>query len=320
MKHSSLALTDRAASGARYVWMASLSMVLILSQALMAEARGVPGSFADLAEQVSPSVVNITTSTTVAGRTGPQGIVPEGSPFEDFFREFQDRNRPNGDRPRRSSALGSGFVISEDGFIVTNNHVIKGGDEIYINFDDGRKLKVDKVLGKDAKTDLALLKVTPKKPLKAVPFGSSDDARVCDWVMAIGNPFGLGGTVTVGIVSAKNRDINSGRVFGGWVAGLSDHIVSMTMGTALEDGEWFTTTELQTRIFRPVGHGLITIEGRLVSRGRTTGFVEADWRDEKGRHLARISAAKAIRTMEELVGPEKLAQKPKATRTFCKRL
>jgi len=105
------------------------------------------------------------------------------------------------------------------------------------------------------------------------------------------------------------RDINSGRVFGGWVAGFSDHIVSMTMASALDDGEWFTTMELQTRIFRPVGLGLITIEGRLVSRGRTTGFVEADWKDENGRHLARISAAKAIRKMEELGGPEKEALK-----------
>lgn len=103
--------------------------------------------------------------------------------------------------------------------------------------------------------------------------------------------------------NSGDRDINDGRVFGGWVAALSDHIVSMTMASALEDGEWFTTTELQTRIFRPVPNGLITIEGRLVSRGRTTGFVEADWHDEKGRHLVRISAAKAIRTMEELNGP-----------------
>ncbi|MEM7494118.1 MAG: PaaI family thioesterase [Pseudomonadota bacterium] len=99
-----------------------------------------------------------------------------------------------------------------------------------------------------------------------------------------------------------SRDIQPDRVFGGWVAGLSDHIVSMAMASALEDGEWFTTTELQTRIFRPVPNGLIHIEGRLVSRGRTTGFVEADWHDAKGRHLVRISAAKAIRTMAEL-GP-----------------
>lgn len=102
-----------------------------------------------------------------------------------------------------------------------------------------------------------------------------------------------------------DRDIQPDRVFGGWIAGFSDHIVSMTMASALEDGEWFTTTELQTRIFRPVPNGLITIEGRLISRGRTTGFVEADWRDEKGRHLARISAAKAIRSMNELGGPAK---------------
>ena len=97
-----------------------------------------------------------------------------------------------------------------------------------------------------------------------------------------------------------DRDISDGRAFGGWVAGLSDHVVSMCMASALEDGEWFTTTELQTRIFRPVPHGRITIEARLVSRGRTTGFVEADWRDEKGRHLVRVSAAKAIRTRVEL--------------------
>ena len=100
--------------------------------------------------------------------------------------------------------------------------------------------------------------------------------------------------------NSGDRDINTGRAFGGWVAGLSDHIVSMTMASALEDGEWFTTMELTTRIFRPVTTGLIKIEGRLVSRGRTTGFVEADWRDEHDRHLARISAAKAIRTFDEL--------------------
>lgn len=110
-----------------------------------------------------------------------------------------------------------------------------------------------------------------------------------------------------------SRDINSGRAFGGWIAGLSDHIVSITMATAIEDGEWFTTMELQCRNLRPVEKGLITIEGRLVSRGRTTGFVEADWRDEKGRHLVRISSAKAIRKMEEIGGPEKDAAKTKVS-------
>ena len=101
------------------------------------------------------------------------------------------------------------------------------------------------------------------------------------------------------------RDINSGRVFGGWIAGLSDHIVSMTMASALEDGEWFTTTELTTRMFRPMQQGLIRIEGTLVSRGRTTGYVEAEWRDERGRLIAKAVAAKAIRAMEEIGGPDK---------------
>jgi len=136
--------------------------------------------------------------------------VPEGSPFEDLFEDFfnkEGRTRPD----RRVSSLGSGFVIdAEEGLIVTNTHVIEGADEIIVNFADGSRLKVDKVVGKDGKTDLALLKVTPKKPLKAVKFGSSEALRVGDWVMAIGNPFGLGGSVTIGIISAKARDINSG--------------------------------------------------------------------------------------------------------------
>jgi serine protease Do len=109
------------------------------------------------------------------------------------------------------SSLGSGFVVDgKEGIVVTNNHVIEGADEIIVNFNDGTKLKVDKVLGKDTKTDLALLKVSPKRPLPAVAFGSSTKMKVGDWVMAIGNPFGLGGSVTVGIISAKQRDINSG--------------------------------------------------------------------------------------------------------------
>ncbi|WP_206080285.1 DegQ family serine endoprotease [Pacificoceanicola onchidii] len=191
----------------RLFWLGTLSMVLILSQSLMAHARGAPESFADLAEQISPSVVNITTSTTVAGRTGPQGIVPEGSPFEDFFREFQDRNGPQGDRPRRSSALGSGFVISEDGFIVTNNHVIEGADEIQIEFFEGMELPAQ-LIGTDPNTDIALLKVEADGPLKFVNFGDSDTARVGDWVMAMGNPLGQGFSVSAGIVSARNRALS----------------------------------------------------------------------------------------------------------------
>jgi serine protease Do len=186
-------------------WLASLSMVLIVAQSLMAHAR-VPESFADLADKISPSVVNITTSTTVAGRTGPQGIVPEGSPFEDFFREFQDRGG-QGDRPRRSSALGSGFVISEDGYIVTNNHVIEGADEIMIEFFSGQELPAE-IVGTDPNTDIALLKVKSDQPLPFVSFGDSDTARVGDWVMAMGNPLGQGFSVSAGIVSARNRALS----------------------------------------------------------------------------------------------------------------
>ncbi|WP_370402643.1 Do family serine endopeptidase [Sulfitobacter sp. JB4-11] len=166
-----------------------------------------PESLAPLAEQISPSVVNITTSTMVEGRTGPQGMVPEGSPFEDFFREFQDRNNGDGNRPRRSSALGSGFVISEDGFVVTNNHVIDGADEITIEFFSGEELKAE-VIGTDPNTDIALLKVETDEPLPFVTFGDSNTARVGDWVIAMGNPLGQGFSVSAGIVSARNRALS----------------------------------------------------------------------------------------------------------------
>ncbi|WP_093092506.1 DegQ family serine endoprotease [Shimia aestuarii] len=188
----------------RLLWLAFLTGMLVLAQALTAQAR--PESFADLAEKFSPAVVNITTSTVVAGRTGPQGIVPEGSPFEDFFREFQDR-QGDGDRPRRTSALGSGFVISEDGYVVTNNHVIEGADEILIEFYSGEELPA-KVIGTDKNTDIALLKVESDKPLPFVSFGDSDTARVGDWVIAMGNPLGQGFSVSAGIVSARNRALS----------------------------------------------------------------------------------------------------------------
>ena len=210
MKPQAIALTaehaERDATPLRLFWLTALSMVLIVSQSLMVSARGTPESFADLAESISPAVVNITTSTTVAGRTGPQGIVPEGSPFEDFFRDFQDRGG-QGDRPRRSSALGSGFVISEDGYVVTNNHVIEGADEILIEFFSGKELSAT-VIGTDPNTDIALLKVEAEEALSFVNFGDSDTARVGDWVMAMGNPLGQGFSVSAGIVSARNRALS----------------------------------------------------------------------------------------------------------------
>ncbi|NQU72870.1 MAG: trypsin-like peptidase domain-containing protein, partial [Rhodospirillales bacterium] len=185
-----------------------------------AMAKMVPDSFADLAAKLLPAVVNISTTQVVKqpqaaphrqGQERGQGQGPQvapGAPFEDFFREFFDRQRRGGTQ-RKMTSLGSGFVIDPSGLVVTNNHVIAEADEIMITFSDDRKLKA-KVIGRDAKTDLALLKVEPKKPLVFVNFGDSDGARVGDWVVAIGNPFGLGGTVTAGIVSARHRDINSG--------------------------------------------------------------------------------------------------------------
>jgi len=175
-----------------------------------AEARG-PESVADVAAPLLDAVVNISTSQTVSGSRGiPVPQLPEGSPFQDFFDEFFDQQQDGGEsRPRRVQSLGSGFVIDPSGIIVTNNHVIEGADEITANFNDGTKLTAE-LIGRDEKTDIALLRVKPGKPLTAVGFGDSEALRVGDWVMAIGNPFGLGGSVTVGIVSARNRDINSG--------------------------------------------------------------------------------------------------------------
>mgnify|MGYP002700509320 CR=1 FL=1 len=153
-------------------------------------------------------VVNITTTTVIAGRANqmPRGIVPKGSPFEEFFREFEDRRRGNGGASR-SSALGSGFVISADGFIVTNNHVIEGADEIEVEFFSGERLAA-KVIGTDKNTDIAVLKVDSDAPLPFVSFGDSDTARVGDWVVAMGNPLGQGFSVSAGIVSARNRALS----------------------------------------------------------------------------------------------------------------
>src|SRR5690606_32455023 len=166
-------------------------------------AFGAPESFAELAEKISPSVVNITTSSIVSGPAQRGPMVPEGSPFEDFFNQFDD---PNG-APQRSEALGSGFVISEAGYIVTNNHVIEGAGEIMIEFFGGEKLPA-KLIGTDPKPDIALLKVEATKPLPFVQFGNSDLMRVGDWVVAMGNPLGQGFSVSAGIVSARNRELS----------------------------------------------------------------------------------------------------------------
>lgn len=191
----------------RTAWALLAALALVMALAGRSEARAAPDSFADLAEKVSPAVVNITTSTVVEAPMDGGPMVPEGSPFEDFFRDFNNRQGGGETQPQRSTALGSGFVISADGFIVTNNHVIEGADEISIEFFSGKKLDA-KLVGTDPKTDIALLKVESPEPLPFVTFGNSDVMRVGDWVMAMGNPLGQGFSVSAGIVSARNRELS----------------------------------------------------------------------------------------------------------------
>ena len=190
---------------------AGTAAILLPALAQDAAARG-PDGIADVAEQVIDAVVNISTSQTVDAKNGPMLQLPPGSPFEELFEEFNRNRRGDQNReraPRRVNSLGSGFIIDADGIVVTNNHVISEADEINVILNDGSRLKAE-VIGRDQKTDIALLRVKPDKPLKAVKFGDSEKLRLGEWVIAIGNPFSLGGSVTAGIVSARNRDINSG--------------------------------------------------------------------------------------------------------------
>ena len=201
-----------------------------------ARAHGAPDGFADLAEQLLPAVVNISSTQTIAATkdagkdSGKDGADGEQTPFEQFFHEYMNRHghsdngdggdqggdngdgdqtTPNDGKAHHSQSLGSGFIIDASGIVITNNHVIDGADEISVILQDNTTLKA-KVLGHDDRTDIAVLKVEAKKPLPFVHFGDSDKSRVGDWVLAIGNPFGLGGTVTAGIVSARGRDIQQG--------------------------------------------------------------------------------------------------------------
>jgi serine protease Do len=203
------------------ICLTATSVVLMSAPAL---ARG-PDGIADVAEKVIDAVVNISTSQTVEAKGGGEGRgampqLPPGSPFEEFFDDFfKNRRGPGGNskggdksgdlQPRKTNSLGSGFIVDTSGIVVTNNHVIADADEINVIMNDGTKIKAE-LVGVDKKTDLAVLKFKPVKPLVAVKFGDSDKLRLGEWVIAIGNPFSLGGTVTAGIVSARNRDINSG--------------------------------------------------------------------------------------------------------------
>ena len=209
---------SRLANPIRRTGLAAIAAAAILWPAFSepAEARG-PDGISDVAEQVIDAVVNVSTKQSVEMNSDAIPDLPPGSPFEQFFEDFLKKHGQNGQNgqngqkqaPRRVSSLGSGFIIDAAGYVVTNNHVIADADEVSVILNDGTTLKAD-IVGRDTKTDLALLKVTTDHPLKAVKFGDSDKLRLGEWVIAIGNPFSLGGTVTAGIVSARHRDINSG--------------------------------------------------------------------------------------------------------------
>ena len=179
----------------------TLIVILLVFPISFAQSKTTPSSFADLAEKLMPSVVNISTTQTIKTTSNPFPFqFPPGSPFEDMFKEF---NKPT---ERKATALGSGFIIDKKGLVVTNNHVIQGAEDIVVTFNDKTEYKA-KVIGKDPYMDLAVLEIESKEKFYPVSFGDSDKARVGDWVIAIGNPFGFGGTVTSGIISSRNRDI-----------------------------------------------------------------------------------------------------------------
>jgi serine protease Do len=193
--------------GMRLFGLAAVLCGSLALAATQAEARGAPDSFADLSAQLLPTVVNIaTTQTLKANQKSPLPDLPPGSPLEDLFKNFLG---PGRNIPRHVTSLGTGFIVDPSGLIVTNNHVVENAEQIAVTLNDGTTLAA-KLVGRDEKTDIALLKIAARKPLPAAHFGDSDKARIGDWVIAIGNPFGLGSTVTAGIISARNRDIEAG--------------------------------------------------------------------------------------------------------------
>ena len=182
-----------------------IAILLVCSFNLSSNSQNTPGSFADLAERLMPSVVNISTTQTVVTSTNPFPFqFPPGSPFEDMFKEFGTPQE------RQSTALGSGFIIDQKGIVVTNNHVIQDAEDIIVRVNGDKEFKA-KVIGADPLSDIAVLQLETKEKFTPVKFGDSDKARIGDWVIAIGNPFGLGGTVTSGIISARNRSIGLSR-------------------------------------------------------------------------------------------------------------
>ncbi|BBK36282.1 serine protease [Allostella sp. ATCC 35155] len=243
-------------------------------------------SFADLAERVSPAVVNVSTERTLRNDGGEMNMpqFPEGSPFNEFFRRYFERGPGAQGRgpgmPRHARAAGSGFIVDPTGYIVTNNHVIDKADEITITMQDGTELKA-KLVGRDPKTDVAVLKVDAGRPLPYVALGDSSGARVGDWVVAVGNPFGLGGTVTVGVLSARGRDLQSGP--------FDDYLqIDASINRGNSGGPTFNLAGevigINTAIYSPnggsVGIGFAVpsnLAKPIIEQLKTTGKVERGW-------------------------------------------
>ncbi|WGF88225.1 DegQ family serine endoprotease [Marinivivus vitaminiproducens] len=198
-------------SAARLARTAVIALFLVSCLAAPGMARVPEDGFAELVQAIAPAVVNISTSRSAGPSAEPAVPMPQfppGSPFEDFFRDFLERERGPNAPPRPSTSMGSGFVVHPNGFVVTNNHVVGEADQIEVTFNDDRSFQAT-LIGRDSKTDLALLKIDGG-PFPHVEFADSETVRVGDWVVAIGNPFGLGSSVTAGIISARGRDIRSG--------------------------------------------------------------------------------------------------------------
>ena len=222
-------------------------------------ATAVPPTFANIVAPLLPAVVNISTTTLVRGRgeTGQSFDFPKGSPLEDFFKDFLDRRQSEGEGPRNITSLGSGFIISADGYIVTNYHVVADADQITVILKDGIELKAV-LVGRDRRTDIAVLKVKTDKKLPFVKWGQSEKLRIGDWVISIGNPFGLGGTVTAGIVSHLARDIGDHSRAGDFVDGYIQTDASINLGNS--GGPMFdmagNVVGVNTAIFSPNGNSV----------------------------------------------------------------
>ncbi len=299
MMHApSLAKRLTAGALAKRLTVGALALGMIASAAPLAVARPVPDSFADLVEQVAPAVVNISTRQEAGrrvtdDRSGQSNPFTDDHPFSEFFKRFRERDRPEfrgpglddpdtgpEGRPRSVTGVGSGFVIDPDGYVVTNNHVIANASQITVTLGDGTAYEAD-LVGRDERTDLALLKVEAEAPLPAVSFGDSDQLRVGDWVMAVGNPYGLGGSVTAGIVSARGRDLRGGA--------LNDFIqLDAPINRGNSGGPSFDSDGkvigINTAIYSPnggsVGIGFAipsSVAAKVIGEIRANGQVERGW-------------------------------------------